>query len=328
MLSIINKQFKVIQSSSKFLSNRIVKILRNLFFAIKLCILFLLQLLKTAVSPRKRNSSPIIKVPKRPKSMASSPRKQASAPVEANTPKIPKISSPSGKVVKIYPSQEQISRSNGNSPQKSSYRISHAEALSRSQSDSVLNCSQRIEISSSFTPKKSPRGSSANFTRGFSPRKLFEETISSEITQRAIENLNLRKQGAIGPNNFDLTKIYASGKFDMTYRSLRTDVVEKYELKDVIFPGEKHADHLFTMIVDVFSNVLNCGYFDETELDFLFTALTLSAKSQMLLARLLKRKRSWHRVSSIQYPEIAENLKMYFEELVDKGFCVSGKFYF
>ena len=285
---------------------------------------FLLQLPRTSVASKKRNNSQV-KVPKR-KNMENSPRKRSVTPIETNSPKIQKIGSPSGKIVKIYPSQEQISRSNENSPQKFSLQRSNSDSLCRSQSESILNSSQRMQRSTSFTPKKSLHCSTSNFTMGFSPRKLFEETVSSEVTQVAIENLNLVKQGAIQPNNFNLNEIYASGKWDVNFRPLRTDVTEKFEIKDVIYPREKHADHLFTMIIDVFSNVINCGYFNEMELDFLFSALTLSAKSQMLLARLLKRKRSWYRLSAIQYPEIAKNLQIYFHELVNKGFCVSGNF--
>ena len=260
--------------------------------------------------------------------MSDSPRLKRTIPQEDVIPqKFQKIDSSPSKIVNIYPSKENISGSTGKSFRKyNSFEISRSQSLLELQSEAILQSPQRIQRSSSFSPKKSPRSPAIKSRISFSPRKIFGENLESESVRKAIENLNLHKQGAIVPNDFDLEKIYASRNWKVNYRSLRTDEVNKFELKDIIFPKEKHADNLFTIIIDVFSNVINCGYFDERELDLIFSTLTLSAKTQMLLARLLKRKKSWHRVAGIQYPEIASDLHIYFNELVEKGFCDSSKF--
>lgn len=291
---------------------------------------------------------------KTPKKMIQSPDfKRKASQSNDGARKIPKIESPT-KTVKIYPSSCGISQ-NENSPQKSNSFSGNSEinSFTPKKSFSSPNYLKKFNLKNhelspqklnssmqnfgsvenlkmnSFTPKKSPRSlSNQKFIGKYSPRKLFGDTEIPDITRNVIDNLNMVKQGAIGPNNFNLETIYSTNNYQVHYNCLRTDPVNEFELNDVIFPKETHADHLFSIITDVFSNIINCGYFDEREVDFVFSCLCMSAKAQMLLARLLKRKRSWHRVNSIQYPEIDTNLNIYFNELIDKGFCVSSEFLF
>lgn len=273
--------------------------------------LYFFQSKKTVTKQKNAKSSN--KSMKTPKKMLPTPELKRKTPLsEENARKMQKVDSPT-KLVKIYPSPRKLSQHNENSPQKSN-SLTHSESV------------ENLGLGS-FTPKKSPR-SMSNFKNNgkLSPRKLFCDTEISEVTRNTIENLNMLKQGAIGPNNFDLEAIYTSKNYNVQYNSLKTDIVDAFELKDVIFPKETHANHLFSILTDVFSNVINCGYFDEKEIDLVFACLSMSAKAQMLLARLLKRKRTWYRINSIQYLEIDKDLNPYMNELVDKGFCDSSKF--
>lgn len=261
------------------------------------------KLISTQKSANSQNKS--IKTPKKMSSPVDLKRK---APLtNENVRKIPKVESPT-KVVKIYPSPlGRNSQFNQNSPEK----------LNSESSESL-----RI---GSFTPKKSPRslGGNARHSGKISPRKLFNDTELPEIMRDVVENLNLVKQGGIGPNDFDLETIYDTRNYNVRYNSLKTDIDDKYELKDVILPRETHAEHLFSIVTDVFSSVINCGYFDENEVDLVFSCLSMSAKAQMLFARLLKRKRTWYRNNILQYPEIDKDLNPHMRELVNKGFCDS-----
>ncbi|XP_031779322.1 fanconi-associated nuclease 1 isoform X1 [Nasonia vitripennis] len=178
---------------------------------------------------------------------------------------------------------------------------------------------------SNFTPKKSPqKNRNSSSPNKSSPRKLFfADRINVENVQQAIENLNLLRQGSIVPNEFDLNSVYQCVQFSIVYSDAIIPNAHKFELKDIIFPQEKHADHLLMVVMDVFSNPINCGYFTREELDLIFSLFTLSPESQMLFVRLLKRKLSWHRTSSIKYPEVSSDLDPFFKELVQSGFCTS-----
>lgn len=178
-----------------------------------------------------------------------------------------------------------------------------------------------------FSPKVTPqKNSPLKDNKQFSPRKLFfADRINVDNIKLAVENLNLRRQGSIGCNEFDLESIFKSQDFSFIYSDNITQNAEKFEIKDVIYPKEKHADHLLMIIADVFANPVNCGYFTKDELDLIFSMFTVSPEAQMLFVRLLKRKLSWHRSSLLKYPEIADNLDPFCKELALKGFCKIGK---
>ncbi|XP_015588319.1 fanconi-associated nuclease 1 [Cephus cinctus] len=167
---------------------------------------------------------------------------------------------------------------------------------------------------SSTSPSKSPK-----YKQSLSPRKLFSERIDMDLVQQAVENFNLAKQGAIKSNNFNLEEIYLKGldkEFKMEYGTLNLNAAVMYDVTDLKYPSEKHAAHVFAIITEVFSRGVNCGYFNEEELDITFSILTLSHKAQMLLARMLKRKRTWYRISDIKYNEIDMDLIPVFQELI------------
>ncbi|KAI4490905.1 hypothetical protein M0802_010579 [Mischocyttarus mexicanus] len=177
-----------------------------------------------------------------------------------------------------------------------------------------------------FTPKKSST-TEVSSPSSKSPRKLnlyFRQIVNKELTRTAIENMNLIKEGAISENNFNLQKIYSSSLFKFKYNRVDTKVSEKYEYNDVIIPTETHAAHLFMIAVNVFSNPMNCGYFDKEETDFIFSMFTLSVKAQILFARILKRKYAWHRVENLKYQNLIDDLTSICEELVQKSFFISN----
>lgn len=149
-------------------------------------------------------------------------------------------------------------------------------------------------------------------------RKLFKDR-TEELLSMMIDNLNLAKEGAIANNDINLEKVYSSGTFNYKYNPINTSASMRYEISDVIVPVDTYSLHFFLIIVTVFSNPINCGYFDENELDFIFSLLTLSRRAQALLIRMLKRKYTWHRISNIKYDDISNDLKPIFDELVSRS---------
>ncbi|XP_011701895.1 PREDICTED: fanconi-associated nuclease 1-like [Wasmannia auropunctata] len=177
-----------------------------------------------------------------------------------------------------------------------------------------------------FTPKTSSpiknaldRSPHAKMAR----RKLFRDK-TEELISATISNLNLAKERAITNNEIDLEKVYSSGKFSYKYSSIDTTVSTRYEINDVVIPTDKYSLHFFLAIVTVLSNPINCGYFDQDELDFVFSLITLSRRAQALLIRMLKRKHTWHRISNIKYDEISNDLKPVFDELVSRSMFESN----
>lgn len=196
------------------------------------------------------------------------------------------------------------------------------------RSPNSINSSQR---KGSFTPKTTPQRNNNGSPQAnkFTPRKLFfPDRININNVQQSIENLNLVRQGSIALNEFDLESTYREKEFSIVYSDIVSDS-EKFELKEINFPKEKHADHLLMIVMDVFTNPINCGYFFKTELDLIFSLFTLSSQAQSLFVRLLKRKLGWHRINlkSLQYTEISEDLNPFFQELVKNGFCSSGNIF-
>ncbi|XP_011495150.1 PREDICTED: fanconi-associated nuclease 1-like [Ceratosolen solmsi marchali] len=151
---------------------------------------------------------------------------------------------------------------------------------------------------------------------------FFSEKIISDNLQLAINHLNFVRQGNIVLNEFDLQKIYSDNIFNFSY-AIACSNSQKFKLKDIQFPHEKNADYLLMIVMYIFSNPVNCGYFLKNELDLIFSLFTLSPKSQMLFVRLLKRKSVCYRASKIKYPEIADNLNPFFFDLIQNGFCKS-----
>ncbi|XP_076763622.1 fanconi-associated nuclease 1 [Xylocopa sonorina] len=189
--------------------------------------------------------------------------------------------------------------------------------------------SSRNDVPSSgpSTFSSTPRKSSYTFKvqSGQSPqavrRKLFGDNIDTSIVDQSIEQMNLAKQNAIPLNSFNLEEIYSKGTFSYQYSYVNTTTKTKYESNDIIICDDLNPKALFTTVFNVLSNPVNCGYFDVSELDFIYSILTLPTNAQKLLARLIKRKAGWFRKSNINYPEIAEDLKDTFDVLVSRSIC-------
>ncbi|XP_039306168.1 fanconi-associated nuclease 1 [Solenopsis invicta] len=154
-------------------------------------------------------------------------------------------------------------------------------------------------------------------------RKLFKER-TEKLVSTMINNLNLAKEGAIANNNIDLEKAYSSKIFNYRYNPIDTTASTRYEINDVVIPTDMYSLHFFLAIVIVFSNPINCGYFDRDELDLIFSLITLRKSAQALLIRMLKKKHTWHRVSNIKYDEISTDLKPIFDELVSRSIFKSN----
>ncbi|XP_047357457.1 fanconi-associated nuclease 1-like isoform X1 [Vespa velutina] len=189
---------------------------------------------------------------------------------------------------------------------------------------SILNSPSK-QRNLTFSPKKSSTKEilSHNPKTQKNSNLYFRQIVNIELTHTAIENMNFLKEGAILANNFDLQKIYADSSFIFKYNRVDTRASEKYEYDDVIIPAETYAAILFMIVVNVFSNPINCGYFDKDEIDFIFSMFTLSIEAQMLFARILKRKYSWHRVGHLKYNNLADDLIPVCNELVSKLFFIS-----
>ncbi|XP_066597627.1 fanconi-associated nuclease 1-like isoform X2 [Prorops nasuta] len=151
--------------------------------------------------------------------------------------------------------------------------------------------------------------------------KLIFKSNEEDIIIKAIEQLNLAKQGSIPLNDYNLHEIYTFNNFKVEYAKLNTMATTEYKLEDVVIPSEFNSLHLFMMMVNVFSNPVNCGYFSEDELDIVFSMLTLPNTAKYLLTCLVKRKQSWKRISSLRIPHLTENLEPIFEHLESCSFC-------
>lgn len=217
---------------------------------------------------------------------------------------------------------KKIKIDNSLSPAKSSMPTNNSICLKVTPKKEPSTPTNSHSVRGSNSPKK--LNYSPKVPSGKSPRNkcksLFGHTIDV-IKNQAVENMNLAKQGAISYNCFNLEEIYSTGEFDYDYNHVNTKTSVKYESSEIISPTDLHAKTLFIAIFTVFSNPINCGYFDENELDFVYSIITLPAQAQTLLARMIKRKRTWFRGSSINYPEIAPDLKDIFATLVSRSIC-------
>lgn len=147
-----------------------------------------------------------------------------------------------------------------------------------------------------------------------------------ESLKVAINNLNLaRKNSNHDQHEFDLETVYKNEQEFELVHSDDGSTLKEFELKDISFPHERNADFLLMIVMNVFSNPVNCTYFFKSELELIFSLFNLSPQAQMLFVRLLKRKLTWHRISSLKYPEVAKSLDIFAKELSEKNFCSSGK---
>ena len=167
----------------------------------------------------------------------------------------------------------------------------------------------------------SPKVASAKSQRNDAVKKLFRPIVDTEVVKEAIEYMNLAKQGAILPNKFDLDEIYFKGTFVFQYSPLNTKALTKYELNEITYTNDLKSQVLLATIFTVLSNPVNCGYFNEDELDFIYSIVTLPKKAQMLLARMIRRKNTLYRKSGIDYPEIDSDLRDVFEILASQSIC-------
>ncbi|XP_043260835.1 fanconi-associated nuclease 1-like [Colletes gigas] len=153
------------------------------------------------------------------------------------------------------------------------------------------------------------------------PQNLSGHTQHNDIITKAIEHMNLAKHGAIPPNNFNLEKIYSNSRFNYQYSCINTKTSVKYEESEINFSNNLNSKILSAVIFTVLSNPVNCGYFDENEMDFIYSIVTLPVNAQLLLTCMIKRKKTWHRKSNIKYPEIASNLQPVFKLLASRSIC-------
>lgn len=184
-----------------------------------------------------------------------------------------------------------------------------------------------ISSGSKFSPKTaSPIKEAFDKSQGkgkLARRRLFKDA-AEELLSQAVDNLNLAREGAIANNNINLEKVYASRKFDYEYKSINTTASTRYEIDDVVMPTDTYSLHFFLAVATVFSRPVNCGYFDEDELDYIFSLLTLSRSAQALFVRMLKRKYTWHRISGIKYDDVSSDLRPIFDELVSRSIFKSS----
>ncbi|XP_076292519.1 fanconi-associated nuclease 1 isoform X2 [Lasioglossum baleicum] len=171
--------------------------------------------------------------------------------------------------------------------------------------------------------KYSPRKPSGKSPKKQMTERLFDQFVNIDIAKIVIEHMNLAKQHAIPLNNFNLEEIYSTDTFDYLYYQISTEATVNYQLDNVNLPRDLKAKVLIGSILAVLSKPFNCGYFKETELDFLYSVLTLPEKGQMLLARIITRKRGWHRKRTINYPEISSDLQDVFNILESQCICSS-----
>ncbi|XP_076240730.1 fanconi-associated nuclease 1 isoform X2 [Calliopsis andreniformis] len=187
------------------------------------------------------------------------------------------------------------------------------------------NSSSRSRDSTPTSKKSnySPKVPSTKSPRNITPKKLFSNHADhNDMVVQTIENMNLAKQGAIQQNKFDLEAVYSENTFDYTYSDINTKTSVKYELTEVTYPRDFKSKTLIFIISNVLSNPVNCGYFDEKELDFIYSILTLPEQAQMLLSRMISRKRTWHRKSNIKYEnEMNFDLKNTFQILDSRSIC-------
>lgn len=179
-------------------------------------------------------------------------------------------------------------------------------------------------INSSSIHKKlsyTSRISFENKSQIIEKKNLFDENINNSIIIQTIKNMNLVKQGAISLHNFDLEKIYSKNTFDYQYNDINTENLMKYDLNNINLCNDLNSKILFITIFSVLSLPINCGYFDENDLDFIYSIITLPINAQMLLAKMIKRKRKWFRKNNINYPEIDTELKDIFQILVSRSIC-------
>ncbi|XP_017888138.1 fanconi-associated nuclease 1-like isoform X2 [Ceratina calcarata] len=156
---------------------------------------------------------------------------------------------------------------------------------------------------------------------GKTPTK-YKNTHLDYIIHQTIENLNLAKQGAIPPNDFDLSEVYSKPKFKYTYsKKINASISTKYEVDGIKTHNDFKSFILLSAICTVLANPINCGYFDEDELDFIYVILTLPEEALFLLARLISRKRDWIKENNIKYPDIKDK-RHAMEVLVSKEICI------
>ncbi|XP_011305343.1 fanconi-associated nuclease 1-like [Fopius arisanus] len=154
--------------------------------------------------------------------------------------------------------------------------------------------------------------------RRYRPKKIFKDNTNFETV---VDNLNLAKQGAITANKLDLQEIYEKGNFKIQWERIDTSTAKQYDIQDVVQPKNWHSERLLEMIIWVFSEPVNCGYFDEEERDMIFKVMSMSQEEQVLLAIMLKREVKWFRVRKQKYEHhFGENMEKYYLELTKKGF--------
>ncbi|XP_046741984.1 fanconi-associated nuclease 1-like isoform X2 [Diprion similis] len=213
--------------------------------------------------------------------------------------------------------QESFNSSFASTPTK--YNQSEKRALSGTRRSSSMSPRKKSQ--------KTPVSTVIKRLKHRSPRKLiYNEAIDTSKVSEVVEILNLARAGVLPKNNFFLPQVYQNNDSEPPEKGYLEidDTTSAYHIDRVNIPNEKHAEHMFNIVVDVFSNPINCGYFDDDELDRIFDMLTLSQQSQALFARMILRTHNWKRRVSIKYPEIAEDLNPMFDELEEKKFFTSN----
>ncbi|CAK9833657.1 Fanconi-associated nuclease 1 [Anthophora retusa] len=199
----------------------------------------------------------------------------------------------------------------------------------RKVSDIFETNENNVSLINNNNPPSTPGQSRSPFKAASSrsPRAIvrkgqFVESKDDDIVIQAIKHMNLARQGAIPLHNFNLIEVYSKNTFNYQYSSVNGETFVKYNVKDINLSRDLNSKILLTTIFRVFSNHINCGYFDKNDLDFIYSIITLPASAQMLLTRLIKRNRTWFRGCKIKYPEIeVDDLKDTFKILVSRSIC-------
>ncbi|XP_044008238.1 fanconi-associated nuclease 1-like isoform X2 [Aphidius gifuensis] len=213
----------------------------------------------------------------------------------------------------------------------SQYLMWEKTSLKRSLDlNSVEDCYSSPSKKSLWNPRSPIKSSQESLSRinSFSPRKILtEQTQDKSSIPDAIENLNFFKQHVIVENDFNLDEIYSS-KFIMPYGPVDTKTSIMFDYKDLNIPRpecyqEKDAERLFMLIIDVFINPINPGYFTEDEIDMIYSIMTLSIGAQILLSRMIRRKIRWTRKRDFEKEEIDGSIDLQLKELINRKLLIT-----